>query len=829
MRILGPERTRRALWLMYSRLTSTPLHTAYTLVLLLSSIILLSLHLASLTNTHVSLSKLVTLLSIARPEDSSVIVPTFSSRDGQPVLQLCNVGQSDCQIVTSASPSASSEVPQQADSPSSAVPTTTAQQSNAEATPFVDVGVQGNGVVSVSSASSTTISSTSSVASPISSASSTSVSSSSSSSGLFIADVGVSTTASSVSGSAVVSLSLSSSALVEPTLVLLGPSTNATASASSTTTTQAIQETRATSTSEPARTTTTVVQGQPDNITSENRPPPPTTAGRPTETSTSQTTSETSTSSTRTETTTSATTTATDVTANDISLSASTSQTVPVLPTAAELTTAGKNSGTETEISASQTVTISSSSSSSAIVPEATDGVAIQVLPPAPGIRSRIQLSARKSRPLLWRRAFSAVPVLDSGNGSLSGIDVTDVEDDGGGEVTRLNVICALAMAFPESQLQQSQMEDLVFIVFYVWLAGIGLAAIMNESTPHLITVFLSSLFALLWSGTQVMRTRALRAQFDAFITHGACGGVDVLPFYWTQRERLELPTVIINALAILIFAGMSLGLLKRYHKKTRMNRYVYNVFLVLRSAILLGMFFLGAASVLWVQQLFSATASAYGITPTLSALRAMGIISIVLAIPLGAMGWWALKVEERSGAKARWVMAVFVVLDLFFVAQWTATFASDVYREVFTRWTFFAALSVGGFFLLVGSLGAGVICWMRFGKALVRGSAFSEKLASEAGHVRGNSGTSRSLVNDSDDFGVGEGIIPQIREIPWDYTNSGAERAWEPFDRVSVRQSQFTTSSSDADRQSTAFSYGLRSPVPPVPRVGSFDSRMTS
>lgn len=63
--------------------------------------------------------------------------------------------------------------------------------------------------------------------------------------------------------------------------------------------------------------------------------------------------------------------------------------------------------------------------------------------------------------------------------------------------------------------------------------------------------------------------------------------------------------------------------------------------------------------------------------------------------------------------------MGFFLVLDLVFVAQWTTAFASDVYRDAFMRWTFFAALSVGGFFLLVGSLGAGVICWMRFGKVL--------------------------------------------------------------------------------------------------------------
>ena len=246
-------------------------------------------------------------------------------------------------------------------------------------------------------------------------------------------------------------------------------------------------------------------------------------------------------------------------------------------------------------------------------------------------------------------------------------------------------------------------------------------------------TVLFSSLLSLLWSATQLLRTRALHSQFDAFITRGACSGVDVLPLYWTARDRLELPTLILNAFGVLVFAGLSFFLLKTYRKQSApVNRYVYKVILILRIAILHGMFFLGAATVLWTQQLFAgAGASTMTASTTITALKGLGIISLLLAVPLGVMGWWALHVEEmRSGGttvkatRARWGMAVFLVLDVFFVAQWTATFASDVYREVFMRWTFFAALSVGGFFLLVGSLGAGVVCWMRFGRVLLPGIA---------------------------------------------------------------------------------------------------------
>jgi len=54
-----------------------------------------------------------------------------------------------------------------------------------------------------------------------------------------------------------------------------------------------------------------------------------------------------------------------------------------------------------------------------------------------------------------------------------------------------------------------------------------------------------------------------------------------------------------------------------------------------------------------------------------------------------------------------------------------------------------------------------------------------------------------------------------ELDTTPWEFSNI-AEKAWEPFERGSIRQSRFTVISSD--RQSTVFSYGLRSPAPPLP-----------
>jgi hypothetical protein len=62
--------------------------------------------------------------------------------------------------------------------------------------------------------------------------------------------------------------------------------------------------------------------------------------------------------------------------------------------------------------------------------------------------------------------------------------------------------------------------------------------------------------------------------------------------------------------------------------------------------------------------------------------------------------------------------------------------------------------------------------------------------------------------------FIVIEKSKPQEPEGTWEFSSS-AEQAWERFDKDSVRQSQFTNS----DRQSS-FSYGLKSPLPPMPKL---------
>lgn len=142
---------------------------------------------------------------------------------------------------------------------------------------------------------------------------------------------------------------------------------------------------------------------------------------------------------------------------------------------------------------------------------------------------------------------------------------------------------------------------------------------------------------------------------------------------------------------------------------------------LLLSIVIQIGAFLLLASLALWVQQLFTSPIASF--SSTTPAFKGVGLLSILLTIPWFVIGWVAIRREHKI------LMVVFLVMNGLFLAGWVAVFSSDVYRLVFTKWTFFAAVTVATFFLLVGSLIAGVLCRMHFGMGLAIQCTYSFSL----------------------------------------------------------------------------------------------------
>lgn len=104
---------------------------------------------------------------------------------------------------------------------------------------------------------------------------------------------------------------------------------------------------------------------------------------------------------------------------------------------------------------------------------------------------------------------------------------------------------------------------------YYIWLFGLTFVAIINQSIPHLVAAFISSLLAVAWSVVQVLHTHAFQSEFDRFITNGACGGIQLLPSYWKQRSVIEVPSLVLNCVFALILGGLSFKLVSGYRRST--------------------------------------------------------------------------------------------------------------------------------------------------------------------------------------------------------------------------------------------------------------------
>ena len=64
------------------------------------------------------------------------------------------------------------------------------------------------------------------------------------------------------------------------------------------------------------------------------------------------------------------------------------------------------------------------------------------------------------------------------------------------------------------------------------------------------------------WAAIQLINTNQFHDDFSRLTTHGACG-VNLLPTYWSERAKAEIPTLVLNAVALLVSSYLTWKLLK--------------------------------------------------------------------------------------------------------------------------------------------------------------------------------------------------------------------------------------------------------------------------
>ncbi|TEB30876.1 hypothetical protein FA13DRAFT_1814301 [Coprinellus micaceus] len=287
---------------------------------------------------------------------------------------------------------------------------------------------------------------------------------------------------------------------------------------------------------------------------------------------------------------------------------------------------------------------------------------------------------------------------------------------------------CIYSMSWLGEVLHDSQREDAATLFYHVWLFGLSLVAILNESLPHLGAAFAGHILAAGWSSSRIQGAKSLAALYRDVIIAGPCEGADLLGPWWEMRLAHTIPVVVFNILSVIGLGFVSYKLLKVYSAAsffkvgpTRSLQRVYKIVLVFSVGLQLSGFFTAVSSGLWLSKV---THGNFKSLIRHEALYIAGFVVILLAeLPWLVLGWVCVRKECK---KRFWV---FAFLSVVLLTISSVTFGSEAYRTIFKSWRFFATVTVTAFVLLVLTVTLGVICYLNYGKGLQAYLQMTEEL----------------------------------------------------------------------------------------------------
>jgi len=278
---------------------------------------------------------------------------------------------------------------------------------------------------------------------------------------------------------------------------------------------------------------------------------------------------------------------------------------------------------------------------------------------------------------------------------------------------------CLWSLNWPVSMLDNTKREDMVFIGFQVWVLGMSIVALLNESIPHIIASLATHMIATAWAGFQIYHTAEFRRDFNRVITNGACH-VNLIPDYWNARAKAEIPSLVLNVVALLISSFLTWKLIKLFGWQTfkrvgaslTINR-IYKFVLILSITIQLSLFFMIVTVSLWIDQLMNNVIGDFASLQKLYKVTSM--ITLALLIPWLMTGWFAVRRELKVPT------IVFLALSVLYLGGWGLMFISTTFRWTFATWVFFSIMATTSVILTVLSIVLVIICSLNYGKGLAR------------------------------------------------------------------------------------------------------------
>ncbi|RPD63261.1 hypothetical protein L227DRAFT_522304 [Lentinus tigrinus ALCF2SS1-6] len=290
---------------------------------------------------------------------------------------------------------------------------------------------------------------------------------------------------------------------------------------------------------------------------------------------------------------------------------------------------------------------------------------------------------------------------------------------------------CLYALNWPVDSVENTKREDIAFIAFQIWLLGMSLVALLNESIPHVVASLLTHILATAWGGFQISNTEVFHKKFTALTTKGACG-INLLPDYWKNRNNAEIPSLALNCFALLVSAFLSWRLMKTFGWQTfkrvgasrTINR-VYNMVLMFSIAIQLSLFFVGTSAALWIDQVYNGNIGR--LTQQPHVFKAVMITVLALLIPWLSTGWISVRKEYRIR------MMAFLAVAVLILVGWATMFIAPTFRWTYATWLFFSLMTTAAVLLILTTLILGIFCRINFGKGLTRYLNAHEELTDSA------------------------------------------------------------------------------------------------
>ncbi|KAI8995420.1 hypothetical protein BD414DRAFT_534588 [Trametes punicea] len=336
---------------------------------------------------------------------------------------------------------------------------------------------------------------------------------------------------------------------------------------------------------------------------------------------------------------------------------------------------------------------------------------------------------------------------------ALNGTATVNLNGLDGHFETELPRKCLYALNWPVDTVENTKREDIAFIAFQVWLLGMSLVALLNESIPHVVASLLTHILATAWGGFQIFNTATFHRKFTALTTQGVCG-INLLPTYWKTRSDAEIPSLALNCFALLVSALLSWRLVKSFGWQTfkrvgasRVINRVYNLVLMLSIAIQLALFFVGASAALWLDQVYSGNIGRLTRHPLF--FKVVMIAVLILLVPWLSTGWISVRRELRIP------MLVFLSVAGVVLAGWASMFIAATFRWTYVTWRFFSLMTTAAVLLTLITLILGIICRVNFGKGLRRYLNAQEELPDDDYRSPGGKSDSEKVAFPSTDLPI--------------------------------------------------------------------------